>query len=73
MNCAPSDGTVILGIYNDFSGIVAMFWGEHAEFDEGELGWVDASDGQTAGRSWVGWVPAPALKWPFVRERSSCT
>ena len=40
MNEAPHDGTIIIVMYNDLSGLVACFWGVYND-NPNEEGWFE--------------------------------
>lgn len=55
---APKDGSKIIAIDDDLSGVALMLWGES---HEGKAGWL-GNDGEFHGpdEAMAGWIPAPA-------------
>ncbi|MFL5607716.1 MAG: hypothetical protein ACJ8AD_14795 [Gemmatimonadaceae bacterium] len=55
---APKDGSKIIALYNDFSGVKLMFWGE---LHRGGHAWIEAdcTDSDEDLKGFAGWIPAP--------------
>lgn len=53
---APKDGTRIIALHADFSGVVIIRWGIHDEHPQG--GWLE-QDWTGAFQTWAGWIPLP--------------
>ena len=67
MFSAPKDGTIVLLLYSDFSGVQAGFWGSPVdpEPDDAEDRWffADCSDEIGASERFAAWLELPPAPW----------
>ncbi len=58
---APRDGTVIIALYSDHSGVIAIRWGVD-EDDESKESWfsADYEDEADQDNSYAGWIHSPS-------------
>jgi hypothetical protein len=59
MISAPRDGTVIIALHTDRSGVRLIRWGTDSE--SGRERWFESDWGSTF-EDWAGWLPAPELE-----------